>query len=148
MPKISKPCILNDYRPVALTSIAVKCFKRIIRDTLVEETKLFIDPFQFAYCAKRGVEDAVVTMIHKISEHLDKPRSYVRTLFIHFSSAFNTMQPHTLIRKLQNMNTNPYVSYGSVIFCLTGCRELKLCNSFQMVWNPTQALHRAVFCHH
>ena len=79
----------------------------------LKETKPFIDPFQFAYCAKGGVEDAVVSMIHKISEHLDKPRSYVRTLFIDFSSAFNTTQPHTLICKLQNMNTNPYVSWIS-----------------------------------
>ena len=115
-PQLSLQCLkyLNhDYRPVALSSIAMKCFEHIISDILVEETKPFIDPFQFAYCAKGGVEDAVVSMIHKISEHLDKPRSYVRTLFIDFSSAFNTTQPHTLICKLQNMNTNPYVSWIS-----------------------------------
>ena len=108
--KVSKPCILNDYRPVALTSIAMKCFEHIVRELLVEQTQLFTDPFQFAYCSKRGVEDAVVTMLHKIYEHLDKPRSYVRTLFIDFSSAFNTMQPHALISKLHNMNINPYLS--------------------------------------
>ncbi len=29
VPKVSKPCELNDYRPVALTSIAMKCLERL-----------------------------------------------------------------------------------------------------------------------
>ena len=84
----------------------------VLRNFLVEEIKPCIDPFQFAYSAKRGVEDAVVTMFHKIYEHLDKPRSYVRMF-----SSVTPCCPHSLIFKLQNMNTHPYV-HRSVILCL------------------------------
>ena len=115
VPKISKPCILNDYPPVAL---ALKCFDRIIRDILIEETKPFTDPFQFAYCAKREVLRILLLQCYIRFMNIacaDKPRSYVRTLFIDFSSVFNTMQPHALMCKLQNMNTNLYES-----LCLRG----------------------------
>ena len=37
VPKTSKPQILNDYRPVALTSIAVKSFEKIILDHVLSE---------------------------------------------------------------------------------------------------------------
>ena len=57
-------------------------------------TKIFADPCQFAYCTKRGVDDAVTTLLHNIQCHLDQPKTYVRTLFFDFSSAFNTLQPH------------------------------------------------------
>ena len=36
--------------------------------------------------------------------HLDMPKTYVRTLFVDFSSAFNTIQPHILFPKLLEMN--------------------------------------------
>ncbi len=92
---------------MALTSIAMKCLERIVRDIVVEQTKPFIDPQQFAYQAKRGVEDAVITMLHQVYRHLDKPRSYVRTLFIDFSSAFNTIQP----LKIKNVHVEIVTEY-------------------------------------
>ena len=42
MPKNTKVTCLNDYRPVALTSVAMKCFERLVmRNTYVR--MLFID---------------------------------------------------------------------------------------------------------
>ena len=108
--KIPKPCVLNDYRPVALTSVVMKCFERIVKDIVVKEIKEFIDLRQFAYCAKKGVEGAMVSFLHPIYEHLDKPKTYVRTLFVEFSSAFNTIQVHILIQKLVSMNVNHLLS--------------------------------------
>ena len=64
--KHSKPIVFNDYRPVALTAIAMKCFERIVKELIVNQTKLFIDPLQFAYRAGRSVEDAVLTLLHGI----------------------------------------------------------------------------------
>ena len=42
--------------------------------------------------------------------HLDRPKGYIRTLFVDFSSAFNTIQPHILIPKLKAMNCPSYIS--------------------------------------
>ena len=45
----TKATFLNDYRPVALTSVAMKCFERLVMahiNTIIPET---LDPLQFAY---------------------------------------------------------------------------------------------------
>ena len=39
--------------------------------------------------------------------HLETPASFARILFLDFSSAFNTMQPHLLCQKLLNTNVHP-----------------------------------------
>lgn len=59
-----------------------------------------LDPLQFAYKPRRGVEDASLTLTNLIAAHLENPANYVRILFMDFSSAFNTTQPHILINRL------------------------------------------------
>ena len=66
-----------------------------------------MDPLQFAYRRNRGVEDATITLLHDTHTHLESPKSFVRVLFIDFSSAFNTIQPHILSRKLLDLHVNP-----------------------------------------
>ena len=44
-----------------------------------------------------------------IYKHLDSPGNYCRTLFVDFSSAFNTIQPRILIEKLLHMNVNKHI---------------------------------------
>ena len=65
-----------------------------------------LDPMQFAYRAKRSVDDAVLLFLHNILEHLEKPNSFVRATFVDFSSAFNSIQPHLLLNKLLGMGVN------------------------------------------
>ena len=60
------------------------------------------------------------------------PKSYVRTLFIDFSSAFNTIQPHILFPKLSDLNI-PNSSCLWLLDFLTGRPQfvfLKLKNCF------------------
>ena len=40
-------------------------------------------------------------------EHLDRQKTYARILFVDFSSAFNTIQPHLMVKKLLAMSVNP-----------------------------------------
>ena len=104
VPKMSLPKVRNDLRPVALTAIVMKCFERIVLEFLKAAAPK--DKFQFAYSAGRSVEDATLTLIQYLQEHLDKTKTYARVLFVDFSSAFNTIQPHILMEKLMNMNIN------------------------------------------
>ena len=67
-------------------------------------------PFKFVYCAQRGVDDALITLLHNIYSHLDNCKTYVRTLFIDFLSAFNTIRPQVLLHKLQHLNVNPHLA--------------------------------------
>ena len=107
VPKKKSPAQMNDYRPVALTPIPMKCLERVALKHLKADTASNQDPLQFAYSKGRNTEDAILTMLHHIYNHLEKPKSYVRILFVDFSSAFNTIQPHLLSGKLLAMNTNP-----------------------------------------
>ena len=72
---LTTPTVLNDYRPVALTAVIMKCFERIVKELLVSQTKPFIDPFQFAYRAERSVEDAILTLLHSIYSHLEQSKA-------------------------------------------------------------------------
>lgn len=58
VPKSSRPTTLNDFRPVALTSIVMKIFEKLVRLEILENTESGLDTLQFAYSPKRGVEDA------------------------------------------------------------------------------------------
>ena len=103
VPKKSSPSCFNDYRPVALTPIIMKCFERLVLSHIKPTLPPSLDPYQFAYRAKRSTDDAICSALHPALTHLDKKDSYVRMLFIDFSSAFNTIIPQQLICKLDKL---------------------------------------------
>ncbi len=62
-----------------------------------------MDLHQFAYRANRSTEDAVATA-HAALSHLEQQGSYVRMLFVDYSSAFDTILPHKLVDKLGDLD--------------------------------------------
>ena len=112
VPKKNTPTCHNDYRPVALTPIMMKCFEKIVKTLLHDQVKDSMDCFQFAYTKNRCVEDAVLSLVDNVLKHVDKPNTgdykyYAKILFIDFSSAFNTIQPHLMMEKLGILNVHP-----------------------------------------
>ena len=65
-----------------------------------------LDPLQFAYRPNRSTGDAISIALHTALSHLDKRNTYVRMLFIDYSSAFNTIVPSKLITKLRILGIN------------------------------------------
>ncbi len=104
VPKKPKITGLNDYRPVALTSVAMKSFEILVLAYLKDTTGPLLDPLQFAYRANWSGDDAANMGLHYILQHLDRPGTYVRILFVDFSSAFNTIIPDTLHNKLTQLS--------------------------------------------
>ncbi|KAK3527130.1 hypothetical protein QTP86_012743 [Hemibagrus guttatus] len=104
IPKKPKITGLNDHRPVALTSVVMKSFERLVLAYLKNITGPLLDPLQFAYRANRSMDDAVNMGLHFILQHLDKSGTYVRLLFVDFSSAFNTIIPTLLQTKLTQLS--------------------------------------------
>jgi hypothetical protein len=45
--KITHPKVLNDLRPIALTSLAMKCFEKRMKMVLLIKTENLLDPQQF-----------------------------------------------------------------------------------------------------
>ena len=66
-------------------------------------TKPQLDQYQFAYQSKTGVEDTVLTSLYKTYAHLEDKNTYSRVMFTDFSSEFNTIQPHVIVKTLQNL---------------------------------------------
>ena len=64
IPKKSKASCLNDYRPVALTSIVMKCFERLVKSFITSSLPDSLDPLQFAYRANRYTDDAIALTLH------------------------------------------------------------------------------------
>jgi gmma-aminobutyric acid receptor subunit gamma/cGMP-dependent protein kinase 2 len=58
-----------------------------------------LDPLQLAYRPNRSTDDAISITLHTALPHLDKRNTYVRMLFIEYSSVFNTIVNSKLITK-------------------------------------------------
>ncbi len=106
VPKKSPVSCLNDYRPIALTPIMMKCFERLVMHNIKTSLPNTLDPLQFAYRSNRSTDDAISSTLHLALTHLENKDSYVRMLFIDFSSAFNTIIPQQLINKLKLLGLN------------------------------------------
>ncbi|XP_049428950.1 uncharacterized protein LOC125886639 [Epinephelus fuscoguttatus] len=63
-----KPSItgLNDYRPVNLTSVAMKSFERLVFVYLKDITGLLMDPLQFAYQANRMKPRCLLSTVDRL----------------------------------------------------------------------------------
>jgi hypothetical protein len=61
--KKAKVTELNDYCPVALTSVIMKCFERLVKDHITSTLPDNLDPFQFAYRPNRSTDDAIATAL-------------------------------------------------------------------------------------
>ncbi len=51
-------------------------------------------------------DDAIAFTLHTALSHLENKNTYVRMLFVDYSSAFNTIVPATLVAKLQTLGLN------------------------------------------
>ena len=100
-PSPRKPSIteLNDYWPVALTSVVMKFFERPVLSHLKDIT---------------GLQD------------LDSPGTYARILFVDFSSAFNTIIPELLHQKLTQFSVPATTCQWIISFLIDRQQHVRL----------------------
>ncbi len=73
--------------PVALTSIVMKVFERLLKNHICSSIPVTLDPLQFAYRPNRSTDEAISQVLHSSLAHIDsKNGNYVRLLFIDYSS--------------------------------------------------------------
>ncbi len=104
--KENKITCLNDWRPVALTPIFSKCFEKLVREHICSVLPSSLDPLQLAYRSNLSTDDAIAFTLHTALSHLENKNTYVRMLFVDYSSAFNTIVSATLVAKLQTLGLN------------------------------------------
>lgn len=124
VPKKTPVTSLNDYRPVALTSVLMKTFERLVLDFIKDQIPVSVDPLQFAYRKNRSVEDAISLALNSVYKHLDVHKSYARMLFIDYSSAFNSMVPTKLSHKLKCLGLDDAICKW--IFNFLTCRPQRV----------------------
>ena len=81
----------------------MKCFEKLVLNHIKASLPPSQDPHQFAYRTNRSTEDAITIATHTAMTHLENPHSYMRMLFIDFSSAFYKIIPNILIHKLLDL---------------------------------------------
>jgi hypothetical protein len=59
VPKTAKITELNYYRPVALTSVIMRCFETLDKDHITSTLLATLDPLQFPYRPNRSTVDAI-----------------------------------------------------------------------------------------
>ena len=91
---------------MALTSVAMKCFERLVMAHINSVLPETLDPLQFAYRPNRSTDDAISISLYTALSHLDKRNTYVRMLFIDYSSAISTIVSTKLINKLKTLGLN------------------------------------------
>ena len=108
----------------------MKCLERLIMNIILPVVRSQLDPYQFAYRAGRGTEDAVACLLHSLLQHLDSPGNFATILFVDFSSAFNTIQRHHMIKKLHNLNIPPLLIHWTHNFLSNRPQTVKVGTSF------------------
>ncbi len=83
---------------------------------LKASTGPLLPPLQFSYRASRSVDYAVNMGLPFILKHLDRPGTYVRILFVDFSSAFNNIIPDTLQNKLIQLSVSTSICQWNTSF--------------------------------
>ena len=81
--------------------------ERLVLEQLRPLVRPHLDPLQFTYQPRIGVEDAIIYLLNHAYAHLDKPRSNMRVTFFDLSSAFNTIRPALLGDNLTAMLVDP-----------------------------------------
>lgn len=104
----------------------MKCFENLVLCHIRVSIPPTLDQFQFAYKLKTSTEDAVSTDIHKALSHLEHQQSYVRMLFIDYSSAFNTILPEVLIVKLAQLGLTPNICSWVKDFLRNRSQQVKI----------------------
>ena len=101
VPKNYKASCHKDFCPVALSSVIMKCFERLVMAHINSTVPATLDLLHFAYFPNRSINDANSIALLTTLTHLEKINTYVRILFIDYSSAFNTIGPSMLVTKLR-----------------------------------------------
>lgn len=71
VPKRTFVARLNVYRPVALTSVLMRTFERLVLNYIKRQIPADMDPLQFAYRQNTTVEDTISFALNGVYEHFD-----------------------------------------------------------------------------
>ncbi len=126
---------------------SVKCFEKLVRDYICSVLASSLDPLQFAYRSNRSTDDAIAFTLHTALSHLENKNTYVRMLFVDYSSAFNTIVPTTLVAS-RLWDWTDLCAAGSWTSWQAEVRWSEWATIPHLPWPSTLVLHRAASSAH
>ena len=129
LPKTSPPVsIEKDIRPISLTPIAAKVFESIIMKWVDETIEGEIDAKQFGGISGTSTTDVLVDLVQMWYKATDKLNSYVRVVMLDFSKAFDVINHHLLLDKLQSYGLPAHILRWMATFLLDRAQRVKIGN--------------------
>ena len=110
LPKKHPPRIISkDLRPISLTSLLAKELERFVMKFLRKATQNKLDQHQFGN--KKGISTThlLVELVDNWLRALEKPNSCVRVVFLDYTKAFDRINHHILMDKIQSFSPHPCI---------------------------------------
>lgn len=104
-----------------------------------------IDPLQFTYRHNRFMADAISLALHSSLEHLEKRDTFIRLLFIDYSSAFNTINPSKLISKHLELGISTHLCNWILDFLTNRLRSVRIDDKSPLQQCSTQVPRKNAF---
>jgi hypothetical protein len=95
--------IFTNYRPVSVLPIFSKILERLMYNRLIDfiNKHNLLYEYQFGFRKKYSTNMALIALVDRVSSALDNGKNVIG-LFLDFSKAFDTVDHHILLLKLQN----------------------------------------------
>ena len=90
-----------------MTSFVIKFYDKIVVYYLYVHSNGLQGPFLFVYKPRRRIEQTILIILLNTYIHTHNPQSNEPILFADVSSAFNTIKPYHLAKKLTRLCTSP-----------------------------------------
>ena len=101
--KKGDPSSVNNYRPISILSPINKIFEKIIYSRLISfiEKYQILYKYQYGFRKNHSTEHALIELVDQIRLNMDK-KLMTCGIFIDLSKAFDTVNHHILLAKLEN----------------------------------------------
>ena len=90
----------ENYRPVSLLPVVSKLFERIMQKQMVNYVEEFLSPYLCGYRKGFNAQYALVAMVERWKECLDRDGGFAGAILMDLSKAFDTINHELLIAKL------------------------------------------------
>ena len=100
----------------------MKRLEKIVKTEVLKQSTF--GPASVCLQTWKGVADATLTILNLIHTHLEEEKFRAIILFVDFSSAFNTLHPHSILKKLLfDFELSPPLAMWILDFLLRDLRE-------------------------